>query len=106
MDAAQSIQNRLNVGAGRAVDPAQRDRSAVLLGSGVEAATPRSRGFMQPTFKPLEGPRIDLPRMGGTGFHDGRRPPGTFTFYGDGPPVVQGVYTAPNEQTPTNWITP
>lgn len=103
--AARSIQGRLNSEAAGAVPTLKPGQSSVLLGSGVEATAPRSGGFMQPTFAPLPG-KLMIPPIGGSKFHSGQRPPGFFTWKGDGRPTVKGLYTAPNEQDPYSSITP
>lgn len=103
--AAPAFQNQLNMGAANALNAGQQGRSPVLLGSGFDAATPLSGGFMRPAFAPFPGTLV-VPQAGGAKVLGGT-PPGILTVKDDaGPPSVKGLYTAPDEQDFLNRITP
>lgn len=107
MGAAKLMQDQLNARAGSGVFAPQQGGSPVKLGSGVEAAAPPMRGFMQPALAPLPG-APSVSQAGGGGVHSGPAPPGFFTILNgdDGKPAVKGLYTAPNARNPGDGIPP
>ncbi|MCZ7564560.1 MAG: hypothetical protein M5U08_12915 [Burkholderiales bacterium] len=92
--AAQALSDRMN-GAAPGTMVLERP-GRVLLGAETDAAPPRARGFMQPTFvSPPTAPVV--PRGAQPAFSAGHATPGFFSMRSDpGPAALQNVYTAPS----------
>lgn len=97
--AAQALSERLNAVAPGTIVSERPGR--VLLGTGADEASPRTRGFMQPSFVPVPTTPV-VPQGGQPAFTAGHATPGFFTMRRqDGPPAVVNLYTLPAGASPT-----